>query len=287
MITDSNTLLCSRNIFVFCKMFNFDYINECTKEIELFDITFHRPILFLICIFAIIMSFSSIWNCVTKFIKDARGRFEYTSLFFISTLWYILLLADRCIIYYVELPGTFLIFIETLTKVLLSFSFLNCSLIDYFNHKVSLKKYITKTIIVYLISLLFVCLLITSYFISNIVFEIVYLIGVYVPLIASFVLYFISSIRAQCSRICLLILLIINFILFISGLILYLFHNQDACEFMWPFFASEEIFALSTSVSLWLFFRFSRKLKESILEGVKVGEIEYNGKKHDVEMFIV
>lgn len=287
MLINSNTLLCSKNIFVFCKMFDFEYINECSKELELFDITFHRPILFLICSFAIILSLSSVWNCLTKFISDARGKFEYTFFFIISTIWYLLIIADRCLIYYIYLPGKLIIFTETIVKIIFSFSLLNCSLIDYFNHKVSTKKYIFKPIIIYTISLIFIALLIASYFISVIFFEIVYVIGVYLPLIISILFYFISTFKTKHSKIFLLFFLLISCIMFSSGLLLYLFHNQDACEVMWPFFASEEIFALTTSVSLWLFFRFIKKLKESVLEGIKVGEIEYNGKMHDVEMFVI
>ena len=209
-----NTFLCTRNIFVFCKMFDYDYINDCDKEIELFEITFHRPILFVICIFAIILSMISVLNYLTKFVKNARGKIEYTILFLFVTLWFMLLLADRCLIYYIALPGKLIIFAETIVKVLLSFSLLNCSLIDYFNHKVKTKHYIIKPLLVYLVAGVFVALLIGSYFASNIFFEIIYLVGVYLPIIASVILYFISSIKANTSKICLVLFLCIATFLF-------------------------------------------------------------------------
>ena len=286
MQTNTETLLCERNIFVFCKMFNYDYINDCSKEIELFGITFYRPILFLICILAIILSLSSFYNSLTKFGKHMRGKVEYAILHLLSAVWFLLLMADRCLVYYIELPGTIVILSETSVKILLVFSFLNCSLIDFFNVQLQKVKYCIKPIAVYCLAFISIALLLTGYFISVLFFEIVYLISVYLPIGLGIILYFISSIFMCRERLITVLLLTINVLLFSAGLILYLLHNQDVCDLMIPYFASEEIFALTTSLSLWLFFRFSKKLKERVLEGKKIGEMEFDGELLDVELHL-
>ena len=56
---------------------------------------------------------------------------------------------------------------------------------------------------------------------------------------------------------------------------------------MYPFFASEEIFALTTAVSIWLFNRYAKRLKEEVVEGKIVGEIEVVGEVLDVEMVFI
>ena len=102
MISETETLLCKENIFVFCKLFGYDYINDCDKDIELFGITLYRPVLLLICGLAIILELSALWNVLTKFNKHMDGKIEYTLLHCFACLWYTMLMIDRYIVYYIS-----------------------------------------------------------------------------------------------------------------------------------------------------------------------------------------
>ena len=205
LINGQQTLLCSRNIYVFCKMFDYDYINNCDKEVEIFGVTLHRPLLFLICTLSVLLGLSALWNVLTKFNNHMNGKIELTLFNCFSTLWFITVIMDRCIVYYIDFSGEMIILAETSVKVMTVFSFLSCSLIDIFTHFIIKLPYFIKQLIVYLIGIVCVGLLLASSQLSILFFEIVYLISVYLPLTCGVVLFFISTISYCKEKLLLLI----------------------------------------------------------------------------------
>ena len=199
LINEQQTLLCSRNIYVFCKMFDYDYINNCDKEVEILGVTLHRPLLFLICTLSVLLGLSALWNVLTKFNNHMNGKVELTLFNCFSTLWFVTVIMDRCIVYYIDFSGEMIILTETSVKVMTVFSFLSCSLIDIFNHFIIKIPYFIKQLIVSVIGIVCVGLLLASSQLSILFFEIVYLISVYLPLICGVMLFFISTI-AYCKE---------------------------------------------------------------------------------------
>ena len=216
-----------------------------------------------------------------------NGKVEFTLFNSFSTLWFVTVILDRCIVYYIDFSGEMIILLETSVKVMTVFSFLSCSLIDIFTHFIVKFPYFIKQLIIYFIGICCVGMLLASSQLSILFFEIVYLVSVYLPLICGILFFFLSTIAYCKHKLFLVICFTLSVLLFVGGLVLYLFHNQDICDRMYPFFASEEIFALTTSVSIWLFNRYAKRLKEEVVEGKIVGEIEVDGEVLDVEMVLV